>query len=375
MLLRRAIEPLASLRLTVVLLALSMALIFVGTLAQVRMGVWEAVDSYFRSFVAWVDLSLFIPEAAGVIPIPGGATLGLLLLLNLVAAHAVRFKLSWRRVGMILIHGGLIVLLVGEFATAWLAGEGLMAIDEGATSQYYEDVRSVELAVVDPSPEGEDRVVTVPAAMRRSAVDGAAIAHASLPFEVEVLRWMPNARLMRGDGPTVADRGVGLEAVAQQRPPVRGVDGAQSDAPAAYVRLTRDGEDLGTWLVWAGLVGSQRVEVDGQHYGLALRYARTYLPYSLTLRDFRHDTFTGTDIARNFSSDVRLVDEGRGVDRDVRIWMNNPLRYRGATFYQASYKPDGSGTVLQVVRNPGAALPYVACALVAAGRCCTLGWR
>lgn len=367
---RRLLEPLASLRLTVVLLALSMVLIFVGTLAQTRVGVWEAVDSYFRGFVAWVDLSLFVPEAGGAVPMPGGATLGVLLLVNLVAAHAVRFKLSWRRVGMILIHGGLIVLLAGEFAAAWLADEGLMAIDEGATSQYYEDVRSVELAVIDPSPEGEDRVVTVPASMLRSAVDGEAIAHASLPFEVEVLRWMPNARLLRGDGPdapSVADRGVGLEAVAQQRPPVRGVDGAQSDAPAAYVRLTRDGEDLGTWLVWAGLVGSQRVAVDGQHYGLALRYARTYLPYRLTLHDFRHDTFTGTSIARNFSSDVRLVDEGRGVDRDVRIWMNNPLRYRGATFYQASYKPDGSGTVLQVVRNPGAALPYVACGLVSAG--------
>ena len=374
MLVRRVFEPLASLRLTVVLLALSMILIFVGTLAQVRMGVWEAVDSYFRSFIAWVDLSLFIPEAQGemgAIPMPGGATLGVLLLINLVAAHAVRFKLSWRRVGMILIHGGLVVLLVGEFATAWLADEGLMAIDEGATSSYYEDVRSVELAVIDPSPDGHDRVVTVPAALLRGAVDGQPLSHDALPFEVEVLRWMPNARLLRAEGASPADSGIGLEAVAQARPPVRGVDGAQSDAPAAYVRLTRehDGarEDLGTWLVWAGLVHAQPVEVDGQRYGLALRYERTYLPYSLTLRDFRHDTFTGTNIARNFSSDVRLVDSGRGVDREVRIWMNNPLRYRGATFYQASYKPDGSGTVLQVVRNPGAALPYVACALVAAG--------
>jgi hypothetical protein len=367
MLVRRLLEPLASLRLTVALLALSMVLIFVGTLAQTRVGVWEAVDSYFRGFVAWVDLSLFVPEAAGAIPMPGGATLGVLLLINLVAAHAVRFRLSWRRVGMILIHGGLIVLLAGEFATAWLAGEGLMAIDEGATSSYYEDARRTELVVIDPSPDHHDRVVTIPAAMLRHAGGGATIEHDALPFGVEVVRWMPNARLLRDDAALPADRGIGLEARAQERPRVRGVDGAQSDAPAAYVRLTRDGEDLGTWLVWAGLVGSQRVEVGGRVYGLALRYARTYLPYRLTLHDFRHDTFTGTTIARNFSSDVRLVDEERGVDRRVRIWMNNPLRYRGATFYQASYKPDGSGTVLQVVRNPGAALPYVACALVSAG--------
>ncbi|MFK7758559.1 MAG: cytochrome c biogenesis protein ResB [Phycisphaerales bacterium] len=76
-------------------------------------------------------------------------------------------------------------------------------------------------------------------------------------------------------------------------------------------------------------------------------------PFEIQFIDFKHDIFTGTNIAKNFSSDIRLLDPSRGTDREVRIWMNNPLRYAGLTFYQASYKPDGSGTVLQVVRNPG----------------------
>jgi hypothetical protein len=59
---RTLVAPLASLRLTVVLLALSMVLIFVGTLAQVRIGVWDAVDTCFRSPIAWIDLALLIPE-------------------------------------------------------------------------------------------------------------------------------------------------------------------------------------------------------------------------------------------------------------------------------------------------------------------------
>ncbi len=49
------------------------------------------------------------------------------------------------------------------------------------------------------------------------------------------------------------------------------------------------------------------------------------------------------------------------------IYMNNPLRYRGETFYQASFKPGDGGTVLQVVRNPGWLLPYIACTLGALG--------
>lgn len=45
--LARVIKALASLRLTVALLSLSMVLIFIGTLAQTRLGIWQAVDAYF----------------------------------------------------------------------------------------------------------------------------------------------------------------------------------------------------------------------------------------------------------------------------------------------------------------------------------------
>jgi len=55
------------------------------------------------------------------------------------------------------------------------------------------------------------------------------------------------------------------------------------------------------------------------------------------------------------------------VDRKVKIWMNNPLRYRGETFYQASFLKDDKGTVLQVVDNVGWMIPYVSCMIVAAG--------
>jgi ABC-type transport system involved in cytochrome c biogenesis permease subunit len=365
----------ASLRLTVALLSLSMVLIFVGTLAQARMGVWEAVDTYFRAPVAWVDLQLLAPESLVrlpfSVPFPGGATIGLLLLINLLAAHTIRFKASRRRAGVIVLHAGLIVLLAGEFVTAAFADEGVMSIDEGATSSFIEDLRSVELVVIDPSGgagPGLEREITVPGALlARAARAGTAVRHPALPFDVEVLAWHQNARLLRADDAGQSDRGVGIGARIDPLPPARGVDGAQTDAPAAMVRLTRAGEPIGTWLVWANLVEAQRVDAGDASYGLSLRYRRSYTPYRLTLLDFRHDTFTGTQIARNFSSRVRLVDPERGVDRELVIWMNNPLRYRGATFYQASYKPDGSGTVLQVVRNPGAALPYAACALVAGG--------
>ena len=82
---------------------------------------------------------------------------------------------------------------------------------------------------------------------------------------------------------------------------------------------------------------------------------------------FQHEVYTGTDIPRNFSSRVRLSRADTGEQREVLIYMNNPLRYAGATYYQSGFDPDNHGTILQVVRNPSWLTPYLACALVGAG--------
>src|SRR5688500_8081479 len=51
-----ALRPLASLQLTVVLLALSVGLVFFGTLAQKTAGMWTVVDRYFWSWFVMIDL-------------------------------------------------------------------------------------------------------------------------------------------------------------------------------------------------------------------------------------------------------------------------------------------------------------------------------
>jgi hypothetical protein len=113
----RVLAVLASLRLSVVLFSLSIFLVFVGTLAQKDNDVWKVVnDTYFRVWVAQVDFQTFERLAqifsktidwqlTGWFPFPGGKTIGLLLLVNLVAAHAVRFKVALDGAGDSNRHG------------------------------------------------------------------------------------------------------------------------------------------------------------------------------------------------------------------------------------------------------------------------------
>ena len=64
---------LASLKLTVALMALALGLVFVGTLAQVDEGIWTVVEKYFRSAFVLVPLQLFFPRAwhvPGAVPYP-----------------------------------------------------------------------------------------------------------------------------------------------------------------------------------------------------------------------------------------------------------------------------------------------------------------
>jgi len=381
MMIKKVLKPVASLKLTVIIFALSIFLIFAGTLAQVHAGIWTVVDQYFRSLVVTIDLQIFMPKDVATIPgaiwFPGGLTLGTAMLINLIAAHTVRFKFTKKRFGIILTHLGVILLLVGEFVTGFAAKEGNLTIREGETVNFVENIRATELAIIDQSAPEDDLIVVVP---DRFLEHDKTITHGLIPFEIEVVEWMTNSQIF---GPNqapqdrrgIADTGSASQLVAMPLPEASGVDGSGVDAPSAYITISSNGQRIGTYLLSVYLEQPQAVVLEDRTYWIDLRFARTYKPYSMKLIDFKHDLFTGTQMARNYSSQVQLVDEDRNVDREVLIYMNHPLRHAGETFYQASFLQDDAGTVLQVVKNPGWLIPYVSCVLVTLGMLIHFGMR
>ncbi|MCA8921086.1 MAG: cytochrome c biogenesis protein CcsA [Planctomycetes bacterium] len=362
---RQAFEALASLRLTLALLAFSMVLVFAGTWAQRELGIWTVLDTYFRAWVVHVSF--------WGIYLPGGYVIGGLMLANLLAAHALRWRANRKRAGVILIHAGLVLLLTGELVTDLFAVESSMEITEGETGTYAYDVREAELVVIDPShSDHDDLVIAVPVG---KLFDGSRITHSLLPCTVEVERYYPNSEVLRTEDPG-ADRdapavtaGQALGLVAVPLAPATGVGDQRVDRPSAYVRLLDGDRELGRVLVstWFQYQAPQSVNVGGKTYQLELRFRRYYKPYKIKLLDFTHDRYTGTSIPKNFASRIVLSDVEQGVDREVVISMNNPLRYAGETFYQSAFKNDDRTTVLQVVRNPGWTIPYIAVLISALG--------
>ncbi len=380
----QVLELLASLRLTVTLFWLAFVLVFLGTVAMKDEGIWTVVDKVFRTNIAWIPYQVFVRFGQvffgvsetltwpGSFPFPGGWLIGGALFTNLLAAHIVRFKLTWKRAGIYVLHTGIVVMMLGEWLTGMYAVEGVMVIEEGETANHLLHPGKAELAVISTADPKTDHVVVVPASILRK---GGVLRHDLLPFDVEVSHYMVNSGLVpaakAAGGANPATTGLGLHWVARELPEVSGVDTKQmADAPSAYAVLKdkATGQPLGTYLFTALRGETQPVSVGGKSYDVALRLKRTYKPYSLELKEFRFDRYQGTNTPMNYSSRVRVRDPERGEDREVLIRMNEPLWHRDETFFQASFNEvTEKGTRLQVVRNPGWAMPYLSCGLVALG--------
>jgi ResB-like family len=359
----RWLKPFTSLKLTIFCLACAMVLVFLGTIDQVNIGVYEAENRYFKSFF----LFFTPPHTQWRIPwFPGGYIVGSLLLINLIAAHVARFKLSWKKAGIVLLHSGLILLLIGQlFADLFVDLESQLRLDQGETKNYTESFYFDELAIVDKSGADSDRMISIPGSRlsKGSRID--------LPVDdlrVVINDYYANSALInpnRLPQPSYPHMSIGPMAVAVELGKTYKQN--ERNLPAADFSVFQKDQLIGSWRLAAGLPRAIAFQAGSKNYQAVLRPKRFYKPFAITLIQFRHDRYAGTDIAKNFSSRIRLVDPSKHEDRESLIFMNNPLRYGGFTFYQAGFDNNDTTTVLQVAQNPSWLVPYISCALIVAG--------
>ena len=373
----------SSLKLTVVLLTLSLALIFFGTLDQVEYGIWETQKRYFESFfVIWS----YPDQAAGSsflnwikIPMPGGYLLGGFLLLNLFAAHTTRFKLTWKKSGIFAIHLGLILLLISELLTDIMSKESQMSVNEGQRKNYSETALENELVLINRSNPNFDTVHSI---SEKRLESGKVIDIPDSNLSFRTIKYFPNARIARSTKTTtlkdnLANRGVVEKIPIQviERPIDYAIDAINT--ATAYIEIFKRSsnnqetdDSLGIWLV-SNVIDERfpnQIVVSGaEKFELAMRFKRTYYPFDVELVDFTHEKYPGTDIPYNFSSAVILHDSRMNTKQQALIYMNHPLRYAGLTFYQASFANEDTTSIIQVVKNPGWLLPYISVLLMGLG--------
>ena len=350
---REIIKILSSPKLFVYSLVWLMVLVIVGTVSQRDIGLFASQQRYFSSYFFLV----------GPIPLPGGSIVLALMLTNLITMLLKHNLWKVNKIGIIVVHLGGIMLLVGAGITAIFSSEGSMVIEEGSRSNTVDDYHNTELAIINTSEQDFDEYTVFGQPL---FVSGNNLTHENLDFDITILDYMDNSTLESRIGSSDMQykgmlKNFSLKEISRDKDDMKNrpgivfqVSGSFNDSDGIY-----------------GLIFGQSVpatlKIDGKDYVMSIQKKKTYLPFAIELQDFKKVMHPGTQVAKSYSSRVNLIKNN--VPRSVLIEMNKPLRHKGYTFYQASFieGPDGEATVLAAVHNYGRLFPYISSIIMSIG--------
>jgi cytochrome c biogenesis protein ResB len=341
-----------------------MILLFWGTVAQKNMGLYQAQEKFFSSWILWLGplqtpwLSLDIQ-----IPSPGGRSTMALITLGLIFKIFFASSFKKRSIGILITHLGSLMLLGGGVLTAYFSSEGSLVLDEGATSGIYQDYHLHELAVIDTRPQDVDQITSFSGHYLNQ---GAQLTSSSLPFKLEVLAFYPNVKIFQKTTP-VKETEKGMAQRFEFKNSPLDADDNKNRAGIQVLISGLDAEQDGEYLLYEYMEVPQSLRIDGKPLFMGLRKKHYQLPFEIELLDFEKQVHPGTGMARSYKSDVHVVKDGS--KRKVTISMNKPLRTEGYTLYQASFSQmEGRETsVLTVVQNVGRLFPYISSIIICIG--------
>ena len=355
------VKVLSSLTLSFWTFVLLLVLVFVGTWQQQYESLYDVQQRYFASW--FYSLRLYgVP-----LLLPGGALLMTVLFVNLLVGGVVRMRKHVTTAGVIVIHLGILLLLVGSLVEFLLSEKGYMVLREGQTGRVFESYQEWELAVAGGDP-AQGRELVVPDTQLAGAQAGRTRRFVSpaLPFELVVEGFARNSAPKPAQGPGEGEDGFVLKRLDDSLK-------AEANVPGCFVTVVP--KQSGGPKVRALLWGEQRhpwaVQVDGRTWQIDLR-RRTYVsPFAVRLDKFVRRLHPGTQMAAEFSSYVTKID--RGTTSEAHITMNAPLRDQGVIMYQEGWGPQDPNdrgppwSQFAVVRNPSDQVPLISCIVIAAG--------
>lgn len=331
-----------------------MVLLTVGTVAQKYVGLYAAQHRYFASFIVW----------AGPVPLPGGMLTMAVIFLGLLSKLIFASPWHWKNSGIIITHIGALLLLLGGLITTFYSREGSMMIFEGQSANFFSDYHKREFVVENTATR--EQLISLP---WKDIRPGAVLKMPQLKASVEILNACRNCvvseRKISSDDPMLQEMRGHARDVDFEPAPLEKED--EQNRAGVLVRLKGVGEADGVYAAFDFTDENPQFSAGGASYRLDLRRARTYVPFAIKLMDFEKQYYPGTDMPRSFKSDIVLID-GDSEWRSM-IQMNEPLRYRGYTFYQSSFMDrDGKeATVFAVVKNTGRLFPYISSIVMCIG--------
>ncbi len=361
---------------TITMLLLGL-LTWFATLEQIDNGLYPTLMKYFdwRSF-------FLLPEINGKIvplPLPGGYWVCAVLLVNLILGGVIRIRKGWGHAGNLISHFGIIFMLIAGGVAQHFSERGNMAIAEGVSNNAAEDYIEyvVEVAEVKDGQSGPIKVIR---GKYLTDLEGAKLRTFRLPempFDLELTSYFPNTVPVSATE-RAPDRGqyIADGYFLMEKPKTVPPEQAEQYTAGCYGRvLMKDGTKSDPFILAGANFHPFSYRVGDRVFIFDMRKRLWPMPFTLKLDQFTAAFHPGTMRPSKFVSKVTRTENGS--DAKVTIQMNEPMRYEGLTFFQASYGPPGAGpgqkmySVFEVVKNPADKWPEYSLWIVAFGMAVT----
>ena len=351
---KKLISILSSIQLGIITLVALFILTLVTTISQVQLGIYYSIQKYFKTWFVWLDLGFMN------IPVfPAGLTVGWVMFINLSLALMLKHKWRKEKIGIWLIHVGIIIIIIGSGITAHYAKESQAQIPEGQTQMQSIDFHDVELAIINIEDPRYDQVIRFDESILKK---NALLSHPELPFQIKVKDFAQNSLLY-------AKQSNALKQIAKKisfrETPIYTQDDRKNIKSARIEIIHPDGS--GEYVASTGIESIQKIQDIDSDYYIQLRYKRYYFPFYVRLKDFDRQLYAGTNTPKSFRSKVDVLDLNKDLLFEADIYMNHPLRFSGYTLFQASFAENDTVSIFQVVKNPSWLLPYIGCLIASIG--------
>lgn len=333
-----------------------MIILVLGTVKQKEIGLYHSQQIYFDSWFFWI----------GHFPLPGGKLTISLIFWGL--CYQLFFKTDFKnkkKIGITLAHFGVLFLFIGSIITNLTNIEGSMIIPEGKTTNYFQDYHLIEMAVV---PIDGNAHLKTNAFIENDLKKEKILVVSDSPLRINILNFYKNSVIQPINSKDVSSPkkrfGLSSRFKAIEAP----LNSNENDNVPSIEFEVIGSEDAGIYLVYRDMPVNQTLRAsDGSRWQFEIRSLRHYLPFSITLNDFEKKYYPSSQIPKSFKSSIVLHDNN--IDQKIEIKMNEPLRYKGFTFYQSSFSENSNGEItdLAVVKNEGKYFPYVSSIIICIG--------
>ena len=268
-----------------------------------------------------------------------------ILVLTTVNLTGIIFKYKmYKNTARFLFHSSFVIILLGAGITRYFGYEGIMQIKEGTTENR---MQSLEPYLQINVSKGEDKFyeehqLEFAASTLRKGMEIAdstgiieAIGNKLNQFDYNV-NFAPNENIhVKYVDFTVSKQG-------------------KADMGLLSVEVTYKGETQSVRLPGKrGQIGVPRELMFGDtKVNLVYGSKPLEIPFAIRLNDFQLDRYPGSNSPSSYASEVTVIKED-GQKYDYRIFMNRTMHEGNYLFFQSSYFPDETGTVLSVNNDPG----------------------